>query len=191
MTAMTFAVGGLAAWVPTYLVRIRGMELAEANLIFGLLTLVSGLGGTIAGGWLGDRLLPRLPTAYFLVSGVGLALSVPCAAAVILLDDRTWVLAAIFLAEVFIFLNTGPLNAIIANVSRSEVRASAYAVNIFVIHALGDAISPALVGRGLGPGRSGRRLLDRPRRPGPRGGLLLLGHADVCRGCGARDREAE
>ena len=92
MTAMTFAVGGLAAWVPTYLVRVRGMGLAEANLVFGLLTLVSGLGGTIAGGWLGDRLLPRLPTAYFLVSGVGLALSVPCAAAVILLDDRTWVL---------------------------------------------------------------------------------------------------
>ena len=146
MTAMTFAVGGLAAWVPTYLVRIRGMGLAEANLVFGLLTLVSGLGGTIVGGWLGDRLLPRLPTAYFLVSGIGLALSVPCAAAVILLDDRTWVLVAIFLAEVFIFLNTGPLNAIIANVSRSQVRATAYAVNIFVIHALGDAISPALVG---------------------------------------------
>jgi MFS transporter, Spinster family, sphingosine-1-phosphate transporter len=146
MTGMTFAVGGLAAWVPTYLVRIRGMGLAEANLVFGLLTLVSGLGGTMAGGWLGDRLLPRVPTAYFLVSGVGLALSVPCAAAVILLDDRTWVLIAIFLAEVFIFLNTGPLNAIIANVSRSEVRATAYAVNIFVIHALGDAISPTIVG---------------------------------------------
>jgi MFS family permease len=146
MTAMTFAVGGLAAWVPTYLVRIRGMGLAEANLIFGLLTLVSGIGGTGAGGWLGDRLLPRLPTAYFLVSGVGLALSVPCAAAVILLNDRMWVLAAIFLAEVFIFLNTGPLNAIIADVSRSEVRATAYAVNIFIIHALGDAISPAIVG---------------------------------------------
>ena len=156
MTAMTFAIGGLAAWVPTYLVRIRGMGLAEANLIFGLLTLVSGLGGTVAGGWLGDRLLPRLPTAYFLVSGVGLALSVPCAAAVILLNDRTWVLAAIFLAEVFIFLNTGPLNAITANVSRPGVRATAYAANIFVIHALGDAISPAVVGVvsdriGLGP----------------------------------------
>ena len=146
MTGMTFAVGGLAAWVPTYLVRVRGMGLAEANLVFGLLTLVSGLGGTMAGGWLGDRLLPRVPTAYFLVSGVGLALSVPCAAAVILLEDRTWVLLAIFLAEVFIFLNTGPLNAIIANVSRSGVRATAYAVNIFVIHALGDAISPAIVG---------------------------------------------
>lgn len=146
MTAMTFAVGGLAAWVPTYLVRVRGMGLAEADLAFGLLTLVSGLGGTMAGGWLGDRLLSRIPTAYFLVSGVGLALSVPCASAVILLEDRTWVLAAIFLAEVFIFLNTGPLNAITADVSRENVRATAYAANIFVIHALGDAISPTIVG---------------------------------------------
>jgi predicted MFS family arabinose efflux permease len=146
MTAMTFAIGGLAAWVPTYLVRVRGMALAEANLTFGLLTLVSGVGGTVAGGWLGDRLLTRIPAAYFLVSGVGLALSVPCAAAVILLEDRTWALAAIFLAEVLIFLNTGPLNAIIANVSRAEVRATAYALNIFVIHALGDAISPTIVG---------------------------------------------
>lgn len=146
MTAMTFAIGGLAAWVPTYLTRVRGMELAQANLTFGLLTLVSGVGGTVAGGWLGDRLLRRIPAAYFLVSGVGLALSVPCAAAVILLEDRLWVLVAIFLAEVLIFLNTGPLNAIIANVSRPDVRATAYAANIFVIHALGDAISPTIVG---------------------------------------------
>jgi predicted MFS family arabinose efflux permease len=146
MTAMTFAVGGLAAWVPSYLVRVRGMGLAEANLSFGMLTLVSGVGGTVAGGWLGDRLLRRTPAAYFLVSGVGLVLSVPCAAAVILMSDRCWVLAAIFLAEVFIFLNTGPLNAIIAAVSRPEVRATAYAANIVVIHALGDAISPAILG---------------------------------------------
>ncbi len=146
MTAMTFAVGGLAAWVPTYLVRVREMELAQANLIFGLLTLVSGIGGTFLGGWLGDRLLARIPSAYFLVSGAGLLLSAPCAAAVILLHDRTLVLAAIFVAEVLVFLNTGPLNALIAEVSRTEVRATAYAANIFIIHALGDAISPAVVG---------------------------------------------
>jgi predicted MFS family arabinose efflux permease len=146
MTAMTFAIGGLAAWFPTYLVRVRGMGLAQANLTFGVLTLISGVGGTVVGGWLGDRLLRRVPAAYFLVSGVGLALSVPWVAAVLLVEDRTWVLVAIFLAEVLIFLNTGPLNAIIANVSRAEVRATAYAANIFIIHALGDAVSPTVVG---------------------------------------------
>jgi predicted MFS family arabinose efflux permease len=146
MTAMTFVIGGLAAWMPTYLVRVRGMELGPANLTFGLLTLVSGVGGTIAGGWLGDRMLRRVPAAYFLISGTGLLLSVPCAAAVILAGSRTWALAAIFLAEVLIFLNTGPLNAVIAGTSRPGIRASAYALNIFIIHALGDAVSPAVVG---------------------------------------------
>jgi predicted MFS family arabinose efflux permease len=146
MTAMTFVVGGLAAWIPTYLVRIRGMPLGRANLVFGVLTLLSGLLGTVAGGWLGDRLRRRIPAAYLLVSGIGLAASAPCAAGVILVPDRTAALALIFLAEVLIFLNTGPLNAVIADVSTPAVRASAYAANIFVIHALGDAISPAIVG---------------------------------------------
>ena len=146
MTAMTFVVGGLAAWVPTYLVRVRGMDLTRANLVFGLLTLVSGVVGTVAGGCLGDRLRTRIPAAYFLVSGVGLALSAPCAAGVILAPDQTSALAFIFAAEVLVFLNTGPLNAIVADVSAPAVRATAYATNIFVIHALGDAISPTIVG---------------------------------------------
>jgi len=146
MTAMTFALGGMAAWVPTYLVRVRGMALVEANLVFGLLTLASGIGGTVAGGWLGDRLLRRHPAAHLLVSGAGLMLSVPCAAAVILANERSTVLAAIFLAEVFVFLNTGPLNAVIAAVSGAPVRATAFAINIFVIHLLGDAISPTIMG---------------------------------------------
>jgi predicted MFS family arabinose efflux permease len=146
MTAMTFVVGGLAAWIPTYLVRVRGMALTQANLVFGLMTLVSGVGGTLVGGWLGDRLRRRIPAAYLLVSGVGLALSAPCAAGVILAPDRTAALILIFMAEVLVFLNTGPLNAVIADVSAPAVRASAYAANIFVIHALGDAISPAMVG---------------------------------------------
>jgi predicted MFS family arabinose efflux permease len=146
MTAMTFVVGGLAAWIPTYLVRVRGMTLGQANLVFGVLTLLSGVLGTVAGGWLGDRLRRRIPAAYLLVSGIGLALSAPCAAGVILAPERSTALTLIFAAEVLIFLNTGPLNAVIADVSAPAVRATAYAVNIFVIHALGDAISPAIVG---------------------------------------------
>jgi MFS family permease len=52
-----------------------------------------------------------------------------------------------FLAEFFLFLNTGPLNTVIVNVTRPAIRAMAFAVNIFFIHALGDAISPTILGR--------------------------------------------
>ena len=52
----------------------------------------------------------------------------------------------VFGAVFFVFLNTGPSNAALANVVGPNIRASAFAVNIFIIHALGDAISPPLLG---------------------------------------------
>ena len=55
-------------------------------------------------------------------------------------------LPAIFLAEFFLFLNTGPLNAVVLGCVPARIRATAMAVNIFFIHALGDAISPPVIG---------------------------------------------
>jgi MFS family permease len=55
-------------------------------------------------------------------------------------------LSAIFIAEFFLFLNAGPLNTVIINVTNPTVRAMAFAVNIFFIHALGDAVSPSIIG---------------------------------------------
>jgi hypothetical protein len=52
-----------------------------------------------------------------------------------------------FLAEVLVFLNTGPANAVLLNVVVPEIRASAVAVSIFVFHLLGDVPSPIFIGR--------------------------------------------
>ena len=45
-----------------------------------------------------------------------------------------------------LFFNTGPANAILANVVHPSMRATAFALNIFIIHVLGDALSPPLIG---------------------------------------------
>ena len=55
-------------------------------------------------------------------------------------------IAFLFLAEMMLFLNMGPLNAAIVSVIRIEKRSMAFAANIFVIHAFGDALSPTLIG---------------------------------------------
>src|SRR5205823_4277753 len=46
----------------------------------------------------------------------------------------------------FLFLNTGPLNAVLLGCVPANIRATAMAVNIFFIHALGDSISPPIIG---------------------------------------------
>ena len=147
MAAMTFALGGLAYWVPTFFHRVHRLPLDRANALFGGITVASGLLGTFMGGWLGDWLLKRTPKAYLLVSGWGMLLGVPAAYVGLTAHDSRVYLPAIFVAEVLVFLNTGPANAVLVNVTLPEVRALAIGLSIFVFHLLGDAPSPVLIGK--------------------------------------------
>ena len=145
MAMMTFAIGGMQVWMPTFLTRIRQVQLDRANLIFGGMTVLAGTVATLFGGWLGDRLLRRTPAAYQLLSAVGMALSIPAVIAAIYLHPPT-MYPAIFLAEFFLLVNTAPLNAALVNSVSARIRATALAGNIFTIHLLGDAFSPTLIG---------------------------------------------
>jgi len=146
MAAMTFAIGGLAQWIPSFLNRVHALDVSKGNMLFGATTVLAGILGTLAGGWLGDRWQKRSGQGYLLVSGWGFLIGTPFAVWAILASDLTSCMTAIFMAEFFLFLNTGPLNTVILNVTVPAVRAMAFAVNIFFIHALGDAVSPTILG---------------------------------------------
>ncbi|MDE2143573.1 MAG: MFS transporter [Elusimicrobia bacterium] len=146
--AMTFALGGFAVWMPTFFHRSFGLSVGRAGTLFGALTVLGGLVGSLLGGWIADRLRPRFPDADLLVSGVGLIAGMPFAAAAIMSPSLKFSVAALFLAETFLFLNMGPLNSAIVSVTRLETRSMAFAANILVIHLLGDAASPTLIGWG-------------------------------------------
>jgi MFS family permease len=144
--AMTFAIGGLAFWTPANIYEFRKQpDLARINLTFGAIVVVAGFFATLLGGWAGDKLRPRFAGSYFLVSGVGMLTGFPFVI-VMLFIPFPWAWLAIFIAVFFLFLNTGPSNTALANVTHPLIRATGYAVNIFMVHALGDAISPPLIG---------------------------------------------
>jgi MFS family permease len=144
--AYTFALGGLVGWIPAFLERYDGMTTAQANEIFGSLTVVAGFLGTFAGGFLGDYLLRYTRNSYLWISGLCMFAGAPVAVAALTSRTPTVFLPAIFLAEFFLFLNTGPLNAVLLGCVPAAIRATAMAVNIFFIHALGDAIAPPVIG---------------------------------------------
>src|SRR6267143_1713507 len=122
-TAMTFALGGLAYWMAAYLIfRRQSPELATP--IFGGITVVAGLLSTLVGGFLADRLRKRFSGSYFLVSGAGMLLAFPLFVAMLYTPFPTaWIL--LFGAVFFVFLNTGPSNAALANVAEPKIRATA------------------------------------------------------------------
>jgi MFS family permease len=146
MAAMTFAIGGLAQWIPSFLYRMHALDVGKGNTLFGAVTVLAGILGTLAGGWLGDRWQKKSGAGYLLVSGGGFLIGAPFAVWAILAPGLNSCMTAIFMAELFLFLNTGPLNTVIINVTVPAVRAMAFAVNIFFIHALGDAVSPSIIG---------------------------------------------
>src|SRR6516164_10986996 len=115
MAMMTFAIGGMQVWMPTFLTRIRQVQLDRANLIFGGMTVVAGTVATLFGGWLGDRLLRRTPAAYQLLSAVGMTLSIPAIFFAIYSAGGRVMYPAMFLGEFFLLVNTAPLNAALVN----------------------------------------------------------------------------
>ena len=112
---MTFALGGLAFWMSAYLI-FRNQSPALATPIFGGITVVAGLLSTLLGGFVADRLQKRFSGSYFLVSGVGMLLAFPLFIGMIYAPfPLAWVF--LFGAVFFVFLNTGPSNAALANVA--------------------------------------------------------------------------
>lgn len=144
MAAMTFAVGGIAFWMPYYLESRPGAP-ENSTVIFGAITAAAGLAATLLGGMAGDRLRARFPGSYFLVSGAAMLLGFPIFL-VTLRSPFPWIWPLIFLTCFCLFFNTGPTNTILANVTHPSMRAVGFALNIFVIHALGDVISPVIIG---------------------------------------------
>jgi MFS transporter, Spinster family, sphingosine-1-phosphate transporter len=145
MAAGTFSLGGIQVWMPTFLVVERGYNLKEANEMFGAIVVVCGIVASLAGGWIGDCLLPRMKGSYYFVSALSMALGVPVMIAALFVKGPV-MLPAIALAAFFLLVNTSPLNTALVNAVGARIRATAIAWNILFFHALGDVPSPTLMG---------------------------------------------
>ena len=146
LAAYTFALGGIAAWLPSFLERERGVPHSQASSLPGAILVVTGLVGTFAGGWLGDRLLARSRQAYWWVSGVATLAAAPFALLVFTAPSPVVFWSSTVMAEVLLFASTGPINAMTVNIVSPSMRATAMAGQIFFIHLLGDVPSPPLIG---------------------------------------------
>jgi MFS family permease len=143
---VTFALGGLAFWMPRYLEVAKGLNLSQANLLlFGSVALAGGL-GTLIGGFLGSSLCSYTLGAPLWVSGLGVALALPLAAVTIFASAPVLYIPALVGAIFLLFLNPGVLTAVVVSVAGPGRRAQATALNIVVIHLIGDVPSPFLIG---------------------------------------------
>jgi MFS family permease len=161
--AYAFALGGFAYWAPAYLHVHYDLEVGHASVVFGLLTVVGGLVGTLLGGQIADRAVraelrrvdsggsdrerdDAVARGNLFACAVSAAIGAPLAAIAIAAPTATGFFVAVLPCEIALFLASGPINVALLRSAPPHIRASAMALSIFAIHALGDFWSPPLIG---------------------------------------------
>jgi MFS family permease len=145
--AYTFALGAFSFWGPTFLEVVHGLSNDGANQFFGAVIVVAGLVGTMLGGFVATAWQKRNPAGYAWMLAGSLFLAVPTAYFALNAPTRPMAMGFLAAAIFLLFLATGPVNTLIIETVPVNLRSSAMALSIFMIHLFGDMWSSEIVGR--------------------------------------------
>lgn len=142
---MAFSAGGYLAWFFDFLQGSKGADENEALFVLGV-SLVTGLGGVLAGGWVADALLSRIPHGRQAAAAIGIGASVPLALCVIFLPLGPAFYIASWLLMFTINWYHGPLVASVDDLVPPEDAGLAQGLYIAAMHLCGTAPASFLVG---------------------------------------------
>lgn len=134
------------AWVPSILIRTHGWSASEAAQGYGLLVIVAGVPGVIAGGWLGDRLATRNVggARAWVMSGAALA-AAPCVALAPLAGSAAEMLALLGPATLLVTMVIGGGPAAVQELLPARMRGTVSAFGVLIVNLLGLGIGPTCV----------------------------------------------
>jgi len=133
-------------FVPIYLKEHYHLSIQTTAFLAGGVLIPAGVGGTLFGGWLADRLSLRSKSGRILAVAIGFGGAAPFFIAGFLSQNLIMLLSLAFIGTAFMNMYNGPLNAAIQDVVPAALRATALAVIMTAAHLLGDVGSPTLVG---------------------------------------------
>lgn len=134
---------GTAAWVPTFFVRTYGWTPAEIGRSYGLVIMVFGTLGVIAGGALGDYVCAKgYRNGRIIVMACTGLVTMPFAVAFPLMDNPNVALALLAPASFFATFTTGVGPSALMEMMPNQMRGFASALSGLIVN---------LIGLGLGP----------------------------------------
>jgi MFS family permease len=149
-TVLYFVLASNAFWLPTLLQRRFDMSVGSAGLLAGVVLVIGGLIGTLAGGWIADRRSKTRPAAHlevgiagFLIGAVFITISL---LAPLNIGPIPVFVPAFLITVIALYLHSGPFTAVSQNVVSPALRASCVTMLLFVSHVFGDSHSTFDVG---------------------------------------------
>jgi MFS transporter, Spinster family, sphingosine-1-phosphate transporter len=149
-TLLYFVLASNAFWLPILLTRRFNLSVGKAGLLAGVVLVVGGLIGTLAGGWIADRRAKTNPAAHLEVGIAGFLLGAVFITVALVAPLNAGPIPvfvpAFLLAVACLSLYSGPFTAVAQNVVSPGLRASAVTMLLFVSHVFGDSHSTYDVG---------------------------------------------
>jgi MFS family permease len=137
---------GIAAWIPTFLVRTHGWSYVDAGTNYGIIVVIFGTAGVVVGGWVGDRVTAAgHANGRLLVMGLGSLATVPFALAYPLVDNISLVFVLLAGATFLSTFSLAPGAAAIPELMPNQMRGFASAFMIFVITLVGLGLGPSII----------------------------------------------
>ncbi|TYK29428.1 putative sphingolipid transporter spinster-like protein 2 [Cucumis melo var. makuwa] len=141
--AYTFVLGAYSYWGPKAGYSIYHMD--NADLIFGGITVVSGVFGSLGGGYVLDFMSNTISNGFKLLSATTFIGAILCFSAFCF--KNVYVYLALFaIGELFVFAIQGPVNYINLEAVKPSLRPLSMAMSTVAIHIFGDVPSSPLVG---------------------------------------------
>ncbi|MAB70710.1 MAG: hypothetical protein CMH89_13960, partial [Oceanicaulis sp.] len=141
----SFAGYSLYQWAPSFLIRSQGMTLEEVGA--GLSPLFAlGLVGSVAGGWIADRIGPNRPEAYGVIPGLTLLLTVPFFLGGLMVRDGGMSLIFFAIPLLLSYAWIGPGLAATQTLTPPASRAAVAAIIGFFNNLIGIGLGPLAVG---------------------------------------------
>jgi len=145
-TLAAFCGYGIASFQSLFVNRTFGLSAGEAALLINAPVAASSALGTLATGWLAERLGRRHPNAIAWIPGCGLILSVPLYVWAFTTDTLAFCLVGLCVGGAIKYGYLAAQYTIGQGVVPAQMRAVSTAIMLFVINLLGYGLGPLFIG---------------------------------------------
>ena len=141
------AANSLSIWMPTFFNRVHGYSIATLGLVAGLTSLTSGIGSTLLGGYLSDRLRRFRPGGRMLLGAIASLLAIPFWFVLLFSYNVPLLLVANFMLLGLSLIWIAPSMADVHDISGPHLRGLGIGTFLFLVHVLAYGIGAPLMGK--------------------------------------------
>lgn len=144
--SINFVAYGLAVWIPSFFIRVHGMDVGQVGMIIGLSVVIAGGGAINLGGYISDRWKARNPRGRLYFGMITIALTIPAALILFSTGNTQLALVMNFLVAGLTAMWPGPTTSTLMDLVLPRMRAITGAFYFLLNVFLGLAIGPYLIG---------------------------------------------